>query len=139
MFLSWRTEMKFNALIPELSVTDIQNSLHFYTNILNFKIEYERKEDKFAFLSYGNAQLMIEEINENWNTGKLEYPFGRGVNFQIETTDIEEIQQSLKQHQIQPFKDIFESSYCSNHTIYKQKELLVLDPDGYLLQFSKDL
>ena len=70
---------------------------------------------------------------------KLEYPFGRGVNFQIETTDIEEIQQSLKQHQIQPFKDIFETSYCSNHTIYKQKELLVLDPDGYLLRFSKDL
>ena len=88
--------MKFNTLIPELSVSNIQNSLNFYTKVLNFKIEYERKEDKFAFLSYGKAQLMIEEINNHWNTGELTYPFGRGVNFQIETTNIQEIQNALK-------------------------------------------
>jgi len=37
---------------------------------------YERVEDKFAFLSYGETQIMIEEINGYWNAGELQYPFG---------------------------------------------------------------
>ena len=57
--------MKFNKLIPELSVTDIQKSKHFYVDILNFKIKYERKENKFIFLTYQGSQIMIEEINDN--------------------------------------------------------------------------
>jgi catechol 2,3-dioxygenase-like lactoylglutathione lyase family enzyme len=32
--------MEFNKLIPELSVSDIKKSIHFYVNILGFKIEY---------------------------------------------------------------------------------------------------
>ena len=68
--------MKFNSLIPELSVSNIEVSRKFYLNI-GFKIKYERPEDKFIFLELENNQIMIEEINENWNTGKLEYPFGR--------------------------------------------------------------
>lgn len=63
--------MKFNSLIPELSVRDIDNSKEFYINILGFKLEYERKEDKFAFLSLENVQIMIEEVNGAWNTGEL--------------------------------------------------------------------
>ena len=131
--------MKFNALIPELSVSNIQNSLNFYVNVLGFKIEYERKENKFAFLSYGKAQLMIEEVNNHWNTGKLIYPFGRGINFQIETKDIKSIQSALKKYKIKPFKDVFESSYSAGRKNYKQLEILIQDPDGYLLRFSQDV
>ena len=83
--------MKFNALVPELSVSDINKSKNFYIDILGFHLEYERVADKFAFLSYGEAQIMIEEINGYWNTGKLQYPFGRGVNFQITTDDVYKI------------------------------------------------
>ena len=39
--------MKFNKLIPELTVTDINKSREFHTKVLGFKIEYERPEDKF--------------------------------------------------------------------------------------------
>ena len=131
--------MRFNALIPELSVSNITNSLNFYTNILKFKVEYERKEDKFAFLSCGKAQIMIEEVNLHWNTGKLIYPFGRGVNFQIETTDIESIRMALTKHKIEPFKDVFNSAYRVGNKVCKQREILVLDPDGYLLRFSQDV
>lgn len=45
--------MKFNKLIPELTVTDINESKEFYTKVLGFRIEYERVEDKFSFLSLG--------------------------------------------------------------------------------------
>ena len=131
--------MQFNALIPELSVTDIEKSVFFYVNVLHFKIEYERKEDKFAFLSYGAAQLMLEQINDHWSVGDLVRPFGRGVNFQIETNDIDAIRQSLIKHGSTPFKDVFESAYTSNDAVFRQKEMLVCDPDGYLLRFSQDL
>lgn len=48
--------LKFNALIPELSVSDFKKSIDFYLNILLFKLEYERKADKFAFLSLNESQ-----------------------------------------------------------------------------------
>ena len=76
--------MKFNKLIPELSVTNFEKSLNFYTEIIGFKIEYKRNESKFAMISFQGSQIMIEEKNNHWNTGKLERPFGRGINFQIE-------------------------------------------------------
>ncbi len=131
--------MRFNKLIPELSVANIEKSKKFYCDILGFCVEYERQEDKFAFLSMGEAQIMLEEINDHWNTGKLEYPFGRGVNFQIEVDDVEKINNSLMQAKIKPFKQLFESHYKNGKEIYHEKELLVLDPDGYLLRFSQDL
>lgn len=103
--------MKFNDLVPELSVSDINKSKDFYVNILGFNLEYERLKDKFAFLSYGEAQIMLEEINGNWSTGELEYPFGRGINFQIMTDDVYEIVNKLKQKNISLFKDIMVNRY----------------------------
>lgn len=50
--------MKFNALIPELSVSSVNESKKFHIDILWFRLEYERSEDKFAFLSYGEAQIV---------------------------------------------------------------------------------
>ena len=44
--------MEFNKLVPELSVTNIDVSKEFYINVLHFKLEYERPQDKFAYLSY---------------------------------------------------------------------------------------
>ena len=73
--------MKFNGLIPELSVSSINESKLFYIDILGFHLEYERLEDKFAFLSYGEAQFMIEELNGYWNTGELQYPFWQRCEF----------------------------------------------------------
>ena len=130
--------MEFNKLVPELSISNIDVSKRFYVEILGFRLEYERKEDKFAFLSYKGSQLMIQEINNNWNTGKLEYPFGRGINFQIETDEIEEISKRLKENNIKIYKDIFKSAYRADDTIYEESELLVQDPDGYLLRFQQD-
>ena len=129
--------MKYNKLVPELSVKNIEKSKHFYIDILNFKLEYERKKDKFAFLSYQGSQLMIEQINDNWNVGELKHPFGRGVNFQIETNEIEEISKRLKSNNVKIYKDIFKSEYVANGEVFVEQELLVQDPDGYLLRFQQ--
>lgn len=127
--------MKFNRLIPELSVSNIEKSKNFYMNTLGFKLEYERTKDKFAFLSLGEAQIMIEEVNGYWNTDKLEYPFGRGVNFQIEVNNLEEIRDRLIRNGIKLFRDIITSEYECSGDVLVQKEFLVQDLDGYVLRF----
>ena len=127
--------MKFNKLIPELSVTNIDKSKEFYLT-LGFKIMYERKEDKFAFLELEGNQLMLEEINDNWNTGKLEYPFGRGINISMTVSDIDNYYQELVNKNITFFKDIMTNEYDVNDKTYLDKEFLIQDPDGYLLRFN---
>ena len=131
--------MRFNKLVPELSVSDINVSKQFYTDVLGFSVEYEREENKFAFLSLGEAQLMINQINGHWETGKLEYPFGRGINFQIDIDNIDSFVSRVKDKGIIPFKDIFVSRYTCDDVTYVEKEVLIQDPDGYLLRFSETL
>ncbi|MBU4245636.1 MAG: VOC family protein [Nanoarchaeota archaeon] len=131
--------MKFNKLIPELSVFDINKSIEFYTKILGFKIEYKREECKFAFLSMNGSQIMIEQANGNWETGKLEYPFGRGINFQIEANDVDSLVKSLQAHKYPIMIMPKENWYRVGNTFWGNREFLVMDPDGYLLRFSQDL
>ena len=135
--------MKYNNLIPELSVSDFKKSIFFYTKILGFKIEYDRPESKFAFLSFQGSQLMIEEGNNNkkspWYTDKLEHPRGRGVHFQIDTDNLQPLIKSLKKHNYpvkEPSKDYW---YRKNKTLVGMRGLLIMDPDGYLLMFNEDL
>jgi len=129
--------MRFNALIPELSVTDIEKSKWFYIKLLGFKLEYERINDKFAFISLEETQMMLEEINGHWDTGKLKYPFGRGINFEIDIENIQPIIDRLTKQNILLYREPIVNEYKGNETIFIQKEFLVQDPDGYLLRFSQ--
>ena len=133
--------MKFNSLVPELYVLNFQKSLNFYTTILGFKIEYLRDNPQFAFLSYLESQIMIEqeEYNEDWHTGKLEYPLGRGINFQIKTHDVQNLVDKLNAVQYPLKRGIKESCYDVNGSPYRYRQFLVMDPDGYLLRFSQPL
>ena len=130
--------MNFNSLIPELSVVDIEKSKEFYINILGFKLEYEREEDKFVFLSLGDVQIMIEEVNGYWDTAEIEYPFGRGINFQIKVNNVQIIRDNLVGNNIELFRDITISEYGCNGEILLQKEFLVQDLNGYLLRFYSE-
>ncbi|MGQ7866887.1 bleomycin resistance protein [Bacillus pumilus] len=133
-------KMRFNALIPELSVIDIEKSKWFYIELLGFKLEYEREDDKFIFVSLEEeTQMMLEEINGHWDTGELKYPFGRGINFQIDIEDVQPVIDRLRKQNIPLFREPTVSKYKSNDTTFIQKEFLVQDPDGYLLRFSQEM
>jgi len=134
--------MKYNQLLIEFDVFDLEESIKFYVNLLGFKIEYERKEDRFVFLSFENVQIMLQEIDENcnkWETGKLEYPLGRGINFEIDVSSIDDIYNRLKQANYEIFVDIEEHGYRNNGTLMLCREFLVQDPNGYLLRFSEEV
>lgn len=127
--------MKFNKLIPELSVSNIETSKNFYL-ALGFKIRYEREEDKFCFLELEGNQLMIEEINGHWNDqAELEYPFGRGINISMEVSDIEKIKDNAIKNNYPIFIDIMENRYRVKDKEYVDREFLIKDLDGYLLRF----
>lgn len=130
----------FSKNIPELSVTSLQKSLDFY-QVAGFKIEYERPENCFAFISLGDIQFMLQELRpeEKWNLAPLTYPFGNGINFQLEIDNIDFIYNNLKNHHYEITFDIEENWYRQNHKLLGNKEFLVQDPDGYLLRFSEDL
>lgn len=127
----------FNKLIPELSVSNIENSKQFYLS-LGFSILYERVEDKFCFLELDGCQLMIEEINDNWNTGKLEYPYGRGMNISMEVKDIDSIYYKVKEKAYSIFQDMQVDKYQVDDKVYFDKEFLIQDVDGYLLRFVSE-
>lgn len=128
--------MKFNKLIPELVVSNLSTSLHFYTKIIGFKVEYSR--EKFVFLSFQGTQIMVSE-NNTWNTGKLEPPFGRGINLQIEVKDIKQLIKSLKLNKFSLFQNPEDNWYRKDKELLGNREFLVQDPDGYLLRFFEDL
>ena len=132
--------MKFLPILAELYITDFSKSLNFYIDIIGFKIEYQRENPDFAFLSYNGSQVMIQELAPGEKESeKLEYPFGRGVNFQINTKSIQNIIDSLKKNNYPIKRGIKDSWYKADNKLYGCREILVLDPDGYLLRFSEEL
>lgn len=127
--------IKYNSLIPELSVSNIETSKKFYTD-LGFIVKYERVENKFCFIELEGNQLMIEEVNDNWNTGILEYPYGRGINISMTVTDINDIYNKAILNNYKIFSNIDTHEYrVDDETIYEH-EFLIQDPDGYLLRFN---
>ncbi len=132
--------MYFNKIIPELSVTNLESSLKFYKTV-GFKIEYERPENKFAFICLKHAQFMLQEIstNDKWDVGELTHPFGNGVNFQIEVKNVDKIYNNIKDANYKIAFDMEENWYRQDDKLLGNKEFLVQDPDGYLLRFSQDL
>ena len=128
--------MDFNNLIPELSVFDILQTKNFYEE-LGFKIEYERQEEKFVFMSFQDSQFMFEQIHdEGWNTGELIYPLGRGINFSLAVDDIKNLYTLVKSKKLEIYKKLTKSVYLVNGIEEIQMEFLIQDPNGYLLRFT---
>ncbi len=127
-----------NNLIPELYCSNLKVSLEFYINNLGFRIVYLRKEEGFVMLEREGVRIMLEELTNparKWITAPLEKPFGRGVNFQILTTDIDALYSQLILHHVHIFMPIEDKSYRTNDTQLHCRQFIVQDPDGYLLRF----
>lgn len=128
--------MKFNSLIPELTVADIERTKDFYINVLGFRLEYERPENKFMFLSLYDNQVMFEQENGHWSVGEMEHPYGRGINIEMTVPDTGALYKRILDLGICPFRELMENRYRNGYEYVVQHEFLVQDPDGYLLRFT---
>ena len=81
-------------LIPELEVEDLDRSLTFYTGVIGCTVLYARPEERFVMLELEGSNLMLEEAagpGRRFHTAPLEHPFGRGVNFQIQVANADDL------------------------------------------------
>ena len=127
-----------SPMVPELQVTNFEHSHRFYTDVIGFRTRFRRSEPDFAYLELGDVHIMLEQVHgEAWITGDLDYPLGRGVNFQIEVPDLQKVYEALKRAQVPLFREIQETWYDVGDTLTGEREFLVQDPDGYLLRFAE--
>ncbi len=86
---------------------------------------------------------MIDGGNSNkdspWYTGKLEYPRGRGIHFQLEVDSIATILERLNKHNYPIKEQPKEYAFRKDKKTLRFKRFLVMDLDGYLLMFNEDL
>ena len=139
------------ALVPELYVSDLSASVAFYVGLLGFRVEYERPEERFVALSLGSAHLMLEQAPSlsratpeefqqgQWRTADLEKPFGRGLNLEIEVSDIETIGSRIADRDYPVLLGPSDRSYRMGPRQRRVRLLLVADPDGYLIRLSQPL
>jgi len=126
----------FASLIPELEVSDLSASLRFYVDTLEFTVRFSQTTRPFVLLEYFDAQLMLEQ-GGTWITGLLSKPYGRGINLQFQTPKVKFLAERLARSKYELYEPIDEVWYEFDRCQYGARELLIQDPDGYLLRFSE--
>lgn len=129
--------MNFNALIPELVVSDLPRSLDFYQDALGFGQVFARPEEGFHFLERDGAQIMLVAAGEGrWMTHG-DSPKGNGVNLAIALPDFPAgWVETLRPHW---FVGPFEHEYATGGGSLRVEQFVVRDPDGYLVRFLRRL
>ena len=127
-------------LVPELLVADFPVSLHFWRDVLGFRIAYDRPEERFAYLERPEgAQVMLCQRKGSFETGPMQGPLGQGAMFQIYVDDLDAI--------ITALSAVGCPSYLPLRTVWRrwgdreggQRELFVQDPDGYLIMVAEHI
>lgn len=129
------------GLVPELSVTDYEASRHFWCDLVGFSLRYERLEEGFGYLVLGNAHLMLDQINRGrtWETGALEPPLGRGINFEVQVENVDTVLWRIKKAGWPIFVEPEEEWYRAGDIEIGVRQFLVQDPDGYLLRLQQEI
>lgn len=94
-----------------------------------------------CFLDRNSAQLMIDQRStapeRDWVAAALEYPFGCGMNLEIEVEDAEALLANCILHKVKIFLDIEEKWYRRDAELLDVRQFIVMDPDGYFLRLSQ--
>jgi catechol 2,3-dioxygenase-like lactoylglutathione lyase family enzyme len=127
------------ALVPELLVASLDQSLAFWHDLCAFSVRYARPEEGFAYLQLGTAHVMLEQagVGRNWITADLERPLGRGINFQISVPSVAPLVARLEATRWPLFMKPETRAYRVGDAELGVVQFLVQDPDGYLIRFQQ--
>ncbi len=128
--------------MPEIYCSDFTESLAYYSDVVGFRIRYERVDERFAFLDLDGAELMIEQTVESTRmlvSGDLVPPYGRGLNLQISVDDVDLVHTRIISAGCPIFLPMEERWYQANDVATGQRQFVAPDPDGYLLRFCQEL
>ena len=90
----------------------------------------------------GSCWRKLEEAGgpgRRFRTAPLEYPYGCGVNFQIEISDVDAMYKRVCGASSQVIIPLEERWYRRDKEELGNRQFVVADPDGYLLRFYTDL
>lgn len=85
---------------------------------------------------------MLEEADgpgRRFRTAPLEYPFGRGLNLQIEVPDVDHLHAQAMTAGATIYVPLEERWYRLGDQEAGNRQFVVVDPDGYLLRFFSSL
>lgn len=124
----------FKALTPNLLVADVDQSVEFYQNLGFEKIAQvpEQGKPQWAMVKRDEVSLMLQDKKSAETDLPFRYTNGQnaGALLYFDVEDVEEIK-SLINGKALVVKDIHSTFYGTN-------ELMVADPDHYLLIFAED-
>ena len=113
---------------PFMHVPDIEAALDFMTRVLGFSIDY--REAGYAYVSREGAGLRILEAG----SGDPFQPGTRRFAYYFDCRDVDALYAELKpQLDTLPRGDV----HGPANKPYRQRELLVLAPDGNLIAFGQ--
>ena len=129
------------GLVPELTVTDYEASRRFWCDLVGFSLRYERPEEGFGYLVLGNAHLMLDQIDRGrtWATGPLEFPLGRGINFEVQVDNLDGTLQRITEVGWPIFVEPEEKWYRAGDVEIGVRQFLIQDPDGYLVRLQEEI
>jgi catechol 2,3-dioxygenase-like lactoylglutathione lyase family enzyme len=132
----------FSPFKPELHVNDLTKSRAFWEGIVGFTLAYEREAERFVYLEHsGGAQLMLcqRHADKKWETGPMEYPLGQGVMFQLEVDTLAPVLDAIEVQNYPIYRPVREVWRKIGDRMGGQREVFLLDPDGYLIMIEESL
>ena len=129
----------WTKLVPELLVSDIGSRLEFWCDRFGFAVAYQRPEEAFAYLERPDgAQIMLGNAAAN-GRGRSSIGLRAWRDVPGVLTSIEPITRSLE--------GAGWPLYAGPREVWRevgdrqagQREIFVLDPDGYLVMVADDL
>jgi len=124
----------FKALSPNILVADVEQSVAFYALLGFEKVTQmpEQGKPQWAMITADEVTIMLEDKKSAEGDLPFRYTNGQnaGVILYIDVEDVEEIRAKIDGKAL-IVKDIHSTFYGTN-------ELIVADPDQFLLIFAED-
>lgn len=128
--------MKFNTITPNLIVTDMEKSLHFYRDVLGFAVSQtvpEKAPFIFAWMKREDANLFLNQQMPP-QPGQPDPLAGRAVggtlSMYMVLEGIDDLLKIVERAGVNPAIPLHKE-------FYGMKEFAVVDPDGYLIIFAE--
>ncbi|WP_412476113.1 VOC family protein [Flavobacterium sp. TBRC 19031] len=119
--------MNFQPIIPIIWTEELQETVDFYCNILDFTCGNISEEWQWASLFKDDCELMIAKPNKHTSFDK---PSFTGT-FYIKVDDVELLWKQLKNN----VKIVYELETFD----WGMKEFAIYDNNGYTIQFGQDI
>jgi catechol 2,3-dioxygenase-like lactoylglutathione lyase family enzyme len=116
-------------MIPLFRVTDMNGAIHFYTQVLDFRVKdpSASADDWVVILENGDADLMLT---------KLEFDQKIGISTNVLVSEVDKLFKKYKDRGLdQPFKENSPVHQGPIDQSWGTREFYVTDPDGNTLRF----